>query len=369
MTSADRSSRFRGQLPDLFMGLSGLIASVLFLTFVTLEFWNEAKVAIIMDVASQLETIDEEKILIRARAEEKRALISSSDTEGLERIGNEELLDVGAEEAKAKEVKSKASVDLKKARDDDSRAKKIIIFFSLVPFLAFVVYRIGQSDSDSEFAIDDREMSLRRYTRFLVLLGSLLIVLGLASGIGLSGLVFDGTLTIPIIDEDEPLPPLKAGRILGLSIIMGVLGSVFFTANVLFNKRQNEPSNFDVYVFWGGFCFRMGESVVFVLVFFLISIVDDGAFANIYKLLPILALFLGMFVKSGERIVFGISERVFKGFEVGIPPVDRADPRPVTPPLPTAPTTPSPTVSTTSSTTDNDPEKKPESAAEDTEPM
>lgn len=78
--------------------------------------------------------------------------------------------------------------------------------------------------------------------------------------------------------------------------------------------ERYEP--FDVYRFWGGSFFRAGEAVLFTFTFYFV--IWTYAAANL-TWLPVAALFVGMFVKSGEAVVFGLGLRVLAAVEALLP--------------------------------------------------
>lgn len=102
-----------------------------------------------------------------------------------------------------------------------------------------------------------------------------------------------------------------------LSTMVAMLGALFFFANALWAKiEQPERDPFDAQVFWAGLWFRIGEAVLFNIVFFLClrSYAPDR-----YLYLPLVSLLVGMFLKSGEALVKGIAERVLDAFKALVP--------------------------------------------------
>ena len=102
-----------------------------------------------------------------------------------------------------------------------------------------------------------------------------------------------------------------------LSSLVAVLGALFFFANAIYAK-MNEPERdpFDRRVFWGGLWFRIGEAVLFNLVFFLVFRYYQP---QSYLLLPLVSLLIGMFLKSGESLVAGIATRLFASIQALVP--------------------------------------------------
>lgn len=201
------------------------------------------------------------------------------------------------------------------------------------------------------------------YGEFLSFLGVLILILTLVCTVGLGGLLIQGKMSIPFVptadhgpstSEDAPAEratptdrtaggeqapaaapggregraPREASRnpftvaaafTLILSMLLGLVGSVFFTANSLLEKWGKE--DFSMSGFWSGFWFRIGESLLFVLVIFLILCSDwDGVYDRYINWLPALALLMGMFVKSGEWLIFGLAERLFEVARGILPP-------------------------------------------------
>jgi len=102
-----------------------------------------------------------------------------------------------------------------------------------------------------------------------------------------------------------------------LSTMVAMLGALFFFANALWDKLGcPERDPFDARIFWAGLWFRLGEAVLFNIVFFLClrSYAPDR-----YLFLPLVSLLVGMFLKSGEAMVNGIASRVFEAFQALIP--------------------------------------------------
>ena len=87
---------------------------------------------------------------------------------------------------------------------------------------------------------------------------------------------------------------------------------------------------FDVHKFWSGAFFRIGEAVLFTFAFFWLIWTSENSKQVIW--LPVLALFVGMFVKAGEAIIFSLGMRVLWAvealFPAGAPPKSDRD-RPV----------------------------------------
>jgi copper chaperone CopZ len=101
------------------------------------------------------------------------------------------------------------------------------------------------------------------------------------------------------------------------STCVALLGALFFFATSLWEKMsdpQREP--FDRAAFWAGLWFRLGEAVLFNLVFFLLLRIYAP---DHFLLLPLVSLLVGMFLKAGEKLMAGIAIRVFSAFEALVP--------------------------------------------------
>lgn len=178
------------------------------------------------------------------------------------------------------------------------------------------------------------------YGEFLSFLGVLILVLTLVCAVGLGGLLIQGKMSIPFVPgageevergvgiEDGAPGEAAAGPVdrfsaaaaftLILSMLLAVAGSAFFTANSLVHKWGKE--DFSLSGFWSGFWFRLGESLLFVLVIFLILCSSQAFYNDYINWLPALSLLMGMFVKSGERLIFGLAERLFEVARGILPP-------------------------------------------------
>jgi hypothetical protein len=102
-----------------------------------------------------------------------------------------------------------------------------------------------------------------------------------------------------------------------LSSLVAFLGALFFFANALYTKMgEPERDPFDRRVFWGGLWFRIGEAVLFNLVFFLVFRYYRP---DSYLLLPLVSLLIGMFLKTGESLISGIATRLFASIQALVP--------------------------------------------------
>lgn len=102
-----------------------------------------------------------------------------------------------------------------------------------------------------------------------------------------------------------------------LSMLVALLGALFFFANALWSKmREADRVPFDRSIFWAGLWFRIGEAVLFNLVFFLVL---RYYAPEQYLALPLVSLFVGMFLKAGEKLVSGLATRVIEAFAALVP--------------------------------------------------
>ncbi|NOZ79058.1 MAG: hypothetical protein GXP48_07765 [Acidobacteria bacterium] len=178
----------------------------------------------------------------------------------------------------------------------------------------------------------------RLYSRYLTGLGFALLIVALSTAISAAGLVRNRWIEVSgaefqaAFNRESPkktaldahantgadvgrvlAPGTRVGLMLLLSTEMSILGALFFVTNRLRKKRDEPggPEKFERGRFWSGMFFRMGEAVLFTFAFFWLfwKYVSSGGGAD-YTFLPILALFLGMFVKTGEQLMFGLGERL-----------------------------------------------------------
>jgi len=169
-----------------------------------------------------------------------------------------------------------------------------------------------------EFAsVDEQKVDLLKrneilYGKSISFLGFVIILLSLTNAIILSGFLYHKVISIPFAETGTKINVETGGMILMVSMLMAVLGSVFFTTNRLLRMRDKDQEDFSKDMFWSGLCFRMGESILFVLVLFLLLCSEKERYLAYINWLPAFSLLMGMFVKSGERLIFGIAERLFE---------------------------------------------------------
>jgi hypothetical protein len=171
---------------------------------------------------------------------------------------------------------------------------------------------------------DPQQTHAVMYQRYLVGVGYALLLIAVLNAVALAGLAKSGVLgsvfapTLAPQAKVEPSAEWNATMMLILiSLSTGILGALFFIANSLREKRDGFEE-FKAAEFWGGLWYRLGEAVLFtVVVFFLSKSVTTST--NNAAPLPLIALFLGMFVKTGERLIFGAAKRVFAAAQTLVP--------------------------------------------------
>ena len=151
-----------------------------------------------------------------------------------------------------------------------------------------------------------------RYTLFNrhgLLVAIMQLLIGGAVVVGIAALIKRGKLPSVLTEDYFKRKPdaLQSEIILLCSCAMSCLGVLFFIAKRLRKKRKgNDP--FSIAKFWSGLIFRIGEALTFSFVLFVIFWSAGG---ERYHLLPVLALFIGMFVEAGERVMMGIADGLF----------------------------------------------------------
>lgn len=109
------------------------------------------------------------------------------------------------------------------------------------------------------------------------------------------------------------LDSIAHSALLLCSMAMAILGVLFSILDSM-SKKVEENAEFSSDKFWSGVWYRTGESVLFAIVAFLSirRMSPDGG--NDFWL-PLLSLFMGMFVKTAERLVFGFGTRTLEAAE------------------------------------------------------
>ena len=179
---------------------------------------------------------------------------------------------------------------------------------------------------------DDCEGRMAGYNRALMGIGFALVLLGILNFVALAGFASVGELHLILNDSTEN-PILNNVRdMMRMLLIPGfaALGSLFFVAGALRRKRQilkqelarlearngRPAGRYDGAQFWGGLWYRMGEAVLFALVFFLAVRSGYINFDDANRVWVLLAaLLVGMFVKPAEQLINGLALRLFEGIK------------------------------------------------------
>lgn len=206
-------------------------------------------------------------------------------------------------------------------------------------------------DSPEETA-EPAERANRLYQRYLVGVGYALLLVALVNVVAFAGFAYSKILPLVfplgsgLTAESAAgaaktrLTPLATALVIFVTLSMSVLGALFFIANSL-REHRDQMHEFDAAKFWGDLWYRLGEAILFSVVF-LLAIRrfypnDEGFFW-----MPIFALFLGMFVQTGERLVFGLAKRVFAAAQSLVPLESDAASPPNAPPAAAPPATAAP---------------------------
>ncbi len=183
------------------------------------------------------------------------------------------------------------------------------------------------------------------YAPFIFGLGILMAAVGGTGVVGVAGLIHAQQLprseserASPGEDESADGEAVKAAenaetlrareerraRFVLLAGAMAFVGSLFYIALALWRKQHHDAHReaFDVGKLVSGAALRCGEAMLFTLVFVLLTQV--GGTFDFDGWLPVMGLMLGMFVKSGERLVFNLATRVFDLAESVVPSVRRS---------------------------------------------
>lgn len=180
------------------------------------------------------------------------------------------------------------------------------------------------------------------YAPFIFGLGILMNGVGGTGVVGVAGLIHSQQLTrgdevaIAVAEpatgdatKDVEATSIRVGeqrraRFVLLAGAMAFIGSIFYIALSLYRKEHEAKEPFDVGKLVSGAALRSGEAMLFVLCFVLLTQVHTSS--ELDGWLPVAGLLLGMFVKSGERMVFNLAERIFDFAQAIIPGARRKEP-------------------------------------------
>lgn len=207
---------------------------------------------------------------------------------------------------------------------------------------------LAQLSDASAYAGNQAGYNRDMYRRYLVGLGYALLLLAVLNLEGLAGIAASGAIATVFPNAEKPAsktgqataltaPQLASNAsavVLLFALSMAVLGALFFLTNSLQDSKDKD-FDFDVAAFWGGFWYRLGEAVLFTIVAFLaFARFSTDPAGNLFSL-PIAALLLGMFIRTGEQLIFGLSKRLLLCAQalipLGLPDSTNTAPSPVTP--------------------------------------
>lgn len=158
--------------------------------------------------------------------------------------------------------------------------------------------------------------------RYIFAVGAFMLLNGLAGNVVIAGFVFHGKLAIVSSASGAAEREMHAYYII-IAAAMSFIGALFFVTYTVWRKRYGpvkQREAFDADHFWAGLSLRLGEAIIFNLCFVLLlaSLANETS-AVTFRWLPILGLVTGMFVKSGEQVVFGIAGRLFDAARAFVP--------------------------------------------------
>jgi hypothetical protein len=187
-----------------------------------------------------------------------------------------------------------------------------VVFFVLASVLYVKVNSVIQPTSEIRFG------------RHAVGLSFFLLVTATMCMVTLAGLGYSGVLqwVLPIGNDGEvaPIPPSAASLAtacqIGLSLAMAIVGALLWIIRSLHEKRT-DGILFSVTEFWGGLWKRLGEAIVLTLfVFMLLRVYSPSIGA---RMMPLVALVLGLNLRAAEHMVYGLSETILGIISRGLP--------------------------------------------------
>jgi hypothetical protein len=110
-------------------------------------------------------------------------------------------------------------------------------------------------------------------------------------------------------------PPVTLSESMSVRVQGGADKSV-----VTMFSETTYSERFDVHAFWSGAFFRVGEAVLFTFAFFWLLWTSGDRTHVIW--MPVLGLFVGMFVRTGEAVVFRLGERLLLATQSLLPSGD-----------------------------------------------
>ncbi len=197
---------------------------------------------------------------------------------------------------------------------------------------------------------DERGRSQSLYHRFLVGLGFLLFGVSLLAVTGFAGMLHSDQIPANgaafakrLLDNTAATPEAAAGTPAGrmlavmllVSAALALVGASFFVTGAMREHQGNnlenpEVESFDESRFWGGLWFRLGQAVLYTLVFFIVlwsglpgTGNGEGAITGSMVVMPVVGLLIGMFVKAGEALVAGVAERILNAVSALVGPAKK----------------------------------------------
>jgi hypothetical protein len=128
----------------------------------------------------------------------------------------------------------------------------------------------------------------------------------------------------PLLANDTDAPQLTEGGEPGSSTTAEPAPTTGQARDAKRDVPQTHTEPFDAYAFWSGAFFRVGEAVLFTFAFFWL-IWTSGDRTHVVWM-PVLGLFVGMFVRTGEAVVFRLGERLLNATQALLPAVDAPPP-------------------------------------------
>lgn len=151
--------------------------------------------------------------------------------------------------------------------------------------------------------------------------------------------------------DEEPESAAPSGATVAIAEAAPNAPAVAVATGQAPSGKHDQAEPFDAHAFWSGGFFRVGEAVLFTFAFFWLIWTSNRRNDVIW--LPVLGLFVGMFVKTGEAIIFRLGMRVLSAVEALLPSSLPAPP--AAPPTLTLSPTPSTKPNSPTSAADEEP--------------